>query len=125
MASEHEKPNQVIYRSAYLNVTLRHTDGVVELGIDGEIDLASADGLSYVMRCLDDVIHSDGAGPSSVLVDMADVSFCDGSGVAFLVGMQTKVQDAGSQFAVRDASPIVRRLLGLLDLDSLLECGHT
>jgi anti-anti-sigma factor len=116
--------NHILYRSAFLNIVLRHSDRVVEIAVDGEVDLASSEGLTSVISRLGDLISSnDGADPSSVIIDMSEVSFCDGSGIAFLVGMQAKSREAGSDFTVRKASPIVRKLIGILDLDALLEDG--
>jgi anti-sigma B factor antagonist len=118
-----ELPGEVRFRDPFLDVALRVVDGVVEISMDGEIDLASAEALMHVTRRVDELIRSDGHRPASVLVDMSGIEFCDGSGVAFLVGLQLNVAAAGSRFAVGGASPVVRRLLDILDLNSLLENG--
>lgn len=104
-----------------MNVVLRKSGSVVEIAMDGEVDLASNEGLTNVIVGLDDLLRVDGVDTESVVIDMSEVSFCDGSGIAFLVGMQAKSKDAGAGFAVHEPSPIVRRLLGILELEAMLD----
>jgi anti-anti-sigma factor len=121
MAGELDRFENVVTASPFLRVGVRRDAHRLEVSLVGEVDLAASEGLDPVFQFVDAFLRSDGQRPVVVVVDMAEVSFCDGSGVAFLVGMQGKTVNAGGRFAVRNASPVVRRLLGILELRGLLD----
>ncbi len=65
------------------------TAGARILHVSGEIDVATAPQLRRELHQLAD----DGA--TTIVVDLADVSFVDSSGLGVLVGMLTRVREDG------------------------------
>ena len=124
MSGELDGTENVVAPSPFLTVVVRRHGSIIEVSLTGEVDLAAAEGLDAVSRSVEAFLRSDGHAPAFIVIDMAEVSFCDGSGVAFIVGMQRRAVSAGGRISVRNASPVVRRLLGILDLETLLD-GET
>lgn len=89
-----------------------HT-GVVRVSAAGELDMATADDLS---RALHDAIgHS---ATTTVVVDFAQVSFCDSSGIEVLDSAYGNAAARGISLHVTNLQSGVRRVLeltGLLD----------
>jgi stage II sporulation protein AA (anti-sigma F factor antagonist) len=89
------------------------TDSTTVVSVVGEVDLVSCDALRHAL---------DGAlGTSSrTVVDLTDLSFIDSSGLSVLVEAHRKARDAGGVFVVRNATPMLKRLLDITRLDTLL-----
>jgi anti-sigma B factor antagonist len=80
----------------------------------GEIDAATADALSEaVSRTLDE-------GSTPVLLDFAQVTFIDSTGLGVLVKSHRAAAAAGVRFAVVHPTPQTRKLIRVLGLDQLL-----
>jgi anti-anti-sigma factor len=93
----------------------RTDDGVVLLGVSGEIDMATVDTLRDALMTA--VTAGDGA---AVVVDFAGVSFCDSSGMQALDAAYATAASRGIGFEVINLQPTVRRVLGLVGiLDTL------
>ncbi|QET06490.1 MULTISPECIES: STAS domain-containing protein [Cupriavidus] len=60
------------------------------------------------------------APPASIVIDLAEVSEIDSSGVQLLVATQRAAIAAGVALAFSDASPAVRDVLGLFNLSTAL-----
>ena len=79
----------------------------------GDLDIESADafitlGRTAVQQCTD----------SAIVIDLAECTFLDSSGVGALVTVRNAARDAGVKIFVQGASDRVRRVLevtGLLD----------
>lgn len=84
--------------------------GRAVLRISGAIDVQSRDAMLTAGRS---ALESDA--PSLVL-DMADVSFMDSTGIGALVELSNDAQDADAAFAIRDPSPRVVRILAMTGL---------
>ena len=86
----------------------------------GEIDAATADTLATaVAGALTD-------GHKQVLLDFAQVSFIDSTGLAVLVRAHRAAVAADARFAVVHPTPHTRKLIRVLGLDQLLHVydGH-
>ena len=82
----------------------------VAVTLAGEIDLATS---ARLRRDLADAI----VGASTVVVDMASVEFIDASGIGALVSVADAARRRGATLWLVHPSPIVRRVLALLDRD--------
>jgi anti-sigma B factor antagonist len=88
----------------------RDTSGEVELSIAGELDLASVE---TVRRGIDEVI---GTAPRRIVFDLGDLTFMDSSGIAMMLQLANRVDD----IEIRNATPIVRRVIEATGLTTAL-----
>ena len=79
-------------------------DGVVRLAVTGEIDLASANDLY-------EAITTAAASAVEVVVDLADVVFCDSTGIGALIRARTTAAAEGVGVTVINPRGIVHRAL--------------
>lgn len=79
----------------------------------GEMDMATADALVQRLRQL--LLVAD-----TVLLDLSAVTFFDATGVSALITGRAEAQAHGATLAITGASPVVRRVLGLVNLTELL-----
>jgi anti-sigma B factor antagonist len=80
----------------------------------GEIDIYTGPALRDVLR---DVVA---AGPSQVVIDMAEVSFIDSSGLSVIIGAYKRAQDSGIDLVLRSPTARVVRLLEMTGLNRAL-----
>lgn len=88
--------------------------GTLDLVLCGEIDYTNASEVAETVRGA-----VRGALPSTVRVNLADVTFLDSSGIAVLVTAMKAAREAGAEYRVRDPQPRVLdqlRMTGLIDL---------
>jgi anti-sigma B factor antagonist len=85
----------------------------------GEIDAASADTLATAVS---DALAD---GYPKVLVDFAQVTFIDSTGLGVLVKSHRSAVAAGAVFAVVHPTPQTRKLIRVLGLDQLLRIYDT
>lgn len=86
-------------------------DGVHVVTLHGVLDLANA---ARVRDALVEVVGS------TVVVDLAGLSFLDSSGIAALLGARSEILAAGKDFRLRGARGVVRRVLEVTGLEQLL-----
>jgi anti-sigma B factor antagonist len=85
---------------------------VVQIG--GELDLQSRDSIEpAVMAAI--------ASSSSVIVDLAQLTFCDSHGVAMFIAAIEKARAEGTALAIRHLLPPVRRVFEIANLDCRIE----
>ena len=99
-------------------VTYAERDGVARLRLAGELDLSSAPELNAVI----DRLH--GEGRHRLLVDLADLSFCDSAGMAAFVRGDNHGSAAGGWLRLTGASGRVARVLGISGLGEILRYEH-
>jgi anti-sigma B factor antagonist len=80
----------------------------------GEIDAATAGSVD------DAVAAALAEGHRRVLLDFAQVTFIDSTGLGVLVKSHRAAEAAGATFAVVHPTPQTRKLIGVLGLDQLL-----
>jgi anti-anti-sigma factor len=97
-----------------LHVDVDVRDGHAVVTAAGEIDVETAGSLaSAVAEALE-------AGHQRVLVDFADVTFIDSTGLGVLVKSHRKAESLSAFFAVVHPTPQTRKLIAVLGLDQLL-----
>ena len=88
-------------------------DGSAVVAVAGDVDLVSAAHLREVME--------DALGRSChLIVDVADMTFIDSSGLSALVHAHRQAADAGGSMTVRHPSSTLKRLLSITRLETVL-----
>jgi anti-sigma B factor antagonist len=86
-------------------------DGCAMVFVRGELDVAAADDLFEYVR---EVIERPSA---VVLIDLAGLTFCDGSGLGCLVRIGNYAEAVGSRIMLAEPTPAVTRVLRIAELD--------
>jgi len=96
------------------DISFTDTPGEVTVRLSGEIDLAARETVvrSVVERTTPDVTR--------VVVDLAEVTFCDSSGLAALLDLKRHADGTGASLVLRDVPHSVARLLELADVTGWL-----
>jgi anti-anti-sigma factor len=91
------------------------TDGpTTTLRVAGEVDLATADELS---RAATAALQ---AGPDTLVIDLAAVTFLDSTGLAVLVAVTNQTTASGVRLTIRDPAPRVRNVIRITGLGEFL-----
>ncbi len=80
------------------------------LTVRGDIDLASASDFETALRTALD------AAPSSIVVDLAELSFIDSSGLRVLVSVSKDAQSRGATLGLRNVPRHAQRVLDITGL---------
>ena len=109
------------YRSANVHaITERAAPaGVVLLGLHGEFDLAAAPAARERLE------QARARRPHGVVLDMAEVTFADSSGLRELLYANAALRDDGSRLVIAAPPPAVERLLTVTRASDLLELAPT
>jgi anti-anti-sigma factor len=84
------------------------------LSVRGELDLATADGLYRRGRA------AIGHHARLLLLDLADLSFCDACGLSAIVRIANEAQAAGCRYALVAPQPLVVKMLRITGLNARL-----
>ena len=97
-----------------LRISTRRKDGAVHLTISGELDASTAEmfATSIQMAC--------DSSPETLHLDLADLSFCDSSGLRKFVRLAETCASQGTKLCITGAQPIVRRIFNMAGLGHLL-----
>jgi anti-sigma B factor antagonist len=93
-----------------LNIRVRDAESPAVLTVGGDVDLNTAPELLEALNGLVD------AGRRALVVDLADVEFCDSSGLSVLVRVRNRLAELGGDLALARATPIVERVLEVTGL---------
>lgn len=106
--------------SAALQARVSRSGETAVVTLRGELDLATAGDLR---DCLAPVVRSEPV-PAQVVLDVADLTFLDASGISALLTVQRALAARGGRLVLRSPSSLVRRVVRVLDLDKVLpfEC---
>jgi anti-sigma B factor antagonist len=104
--------------TACLTVTLSSEGAVTTVGLVGELDLAC----ESVMADTAEQLRT--AGRRQVVLDVANVRFCDARGLATILAFRRRMGDAGAQVTLRGADTQMVWLLRLTGLEQLLDSGE-
>jgi anti-anti-sigma factor len=99
--------------SSPLRSEVRSADGAVTVVLFGELD---ADGAVCLATCIDGLIEAC----EPLVVDLADVTFIDSTGVAALLAARRRLLERGRSMHVSRTSPVVGRVLDVCGLTDLL-----
>jgi anti-sigma B factor antagonist len=103
------------YHPFLMDVDIELTDSQARVVVAGEVDAhTSAELEQGFQRAL-------ASGATTVIVDVAKMSFIDSSGLRVLVQTRKRLVDAGGSLELRQPSDTVVRLLELTGLQELLE----
>jgi anti-sigma B factor antagonist len=97
-----------------VRLTTEVHDGVATIRIEGDVDMSNAPDLHDAFR---DAL-SDGA--SSLVVDCAELTFIDSSGISALISANHEANLQWGTVTVRNPSPMVLRMLEITGLDQAL-----
>jgi anti-anti-sigma factor len=96
-----------------LTVTMHADGGRLRLAVAGEIDMATEDAFR---RGLAEAIAKK---PTTIVVDLAEVTFMDSTGISALIRAHATFRHAGGVLSVVNCQRLVRRALevtGVLDV---------
>jgi anti-sigma B factor antagonist len=106
-----------------LDAVPAHVNGWIEvseqgatliLRIGGELDTASC-------RVIEPTISDAVATATSVIIDLAELTFCDSSGVGLFISTHAKAMSDGTALAMRNVRPPVRLIFEITNLDAVIE----
>jgi anti-anti-sigma factor len=83
--------------------------------IRGDIDITNAEGLATTLRS-GAAQHPD----DDALIDCMDLTFIDAAGIRVLIAVHAELAQQGCDLWLVNPSPILDRLLGILDLTYLI-----
>ena len=98
--------------------TLAHDARTTTVALHGEIDVLTVDQVRVALA------GALAAGPEHLVVDLADLTFIDSTGLGALIAGFQRARDAGVSFRLTHASPAVRQILmlsGLLEVVPLTD----
>ncbi len=99
-----------------MEVTIRERDGVGILAINGEIDLYNARELSEAIE----KIMSEGK--NRVIIDFAEASYIDSTGIGALLGANGKLKAAGGGIRFMKIPEPVNKVFRLSNLSAFIPC---
>jgi anti-sigma B factor antagonist len=89
-------------------------DGCAVVAVTGEIDMATAPALE---ARIDAVLA---AGPSIVVLDLADTAFMDSTGLGVVVRAARRLEERSAKLIVRSPQPAVQRVLHITGVERML-----
>lgn len=92
-----------------------HTEGTVTVSLHGEVDVLTVD---QVRVALTDALA---ARPAGIVVDLAELTFIDSTGLGALIFGFQRARDAGVRFCLAHPSRSVRQILVLSGLLEVVE----
>jgi anti-anti-sigma factor len=92
----------------FCSIVIDASDDAVAMRVRGEIDLASASLLDAAFGGLD--------GQGTIELDVSEMTFCDGTGLRVL---EEAHQRFGSRLRVTGATPMLRRLADIVEMEWL------
>jgi anti-sigma B factor antagonist len=93
-----------------VSIVTKRDDTTATLTVSGEVDVSNAAELREALEAQ----LADGV--SAVVVDIAEVSYIDSTGIGVLVACAHEAQEAGATLAVRRPQRNVARVFALLDV---------
>ncbi|MEK2495076.1 STAS domain-containing protein [Kitasatospora purpeofusca] len=97
-----------------LRIDVRRSGPVRIVSVGGELDRDSADGLLAALAGLPE------EGLTRILVDLAELSFCDSTGLNILLRARQDAELAGVLLELAGLRPVVVRLFALTGADTVL-----
>lgn len=99
---------------AELRVSVHQEDTATVMTVAGELDMSNADQLSAA------VTEELTKGPERVVLDLAELTFCDSLGLRTLLLLSRTAQDQQTWLALRNPSPFFTRMLQITGIESAL-----
>jgi anti-anti-sigma factor len=92
-------------------VVMSRTENQGVLTVRGEVDLVTA---PQLWQALETILAE---GERRIVLDFANLTFIDGSGLRVIAAAQTRSQAMGGELAVRSASPLTLKLFHITGLE--------
>lgn len=89
------------------------TDGVGQVTVAGEVDVATAPNVR------DALIGAIDAGATSLRIDVSNVAFIDSAGLGALIGVLKRVREADGTIELVGLQPAPRKVVEITGLDEL------
>ncbi|MFB8242962.1 STAS domain-containing protein [Kitasatospora purpeofusca] len=102
------------HRPGELRIEVRRAGPVRIVSVGGELDRDSADGLRTALAGLPE------DGLARILVDLAELSFCDSTGLNILLRARQDAEPAGVRLELVGPRPVMVRLLAVTGADAVL-----
>lgn len=96
-----------------------YRSGAVVVAVSGELDIATAP------RLEDCLAHLAATGHQRLVLDTAQLGFCDASGIRVMVRARMRADERGGWLRLAAAGPRLCRLLDILALGTLLPTYDT
>lgn len=101
-----------------MNINIKHEDGISILELAGDVDLScSPEARKHILEALQD--------NKNLLINLADVTYIDSSGIASLVEGYQTAKKHSLDFALLSASEAVMSVLQLARLDKVFPIFDT
>jgi anti-anti-sigma factor len=91
-----------------------------ELALSGELDLSQAGALKQQLGHALDSLSSGGDTPTSLVLDLQNLTFIDSSGIQVLVAAKRRCLEHGVELSLRLGDSQVRRMLSLAGVAQFL-----
>ena len=97
-----------------LRVAVHHDDAETVVAISGELDMSNADQLA------DSVTDELGKRPARVVLDLADLTFCDSMGLRTFLLLSRSAETQQTYLTLRNPSPSFTRMVAITGVESAL-----
>jgi anti-anti-sigma factor len=98
-----------------MTISWSRTGGEARCKLGGELDLATE---PRVRRELLDALHD---GPTQLVIDLADVTFIDSTGLRALLSARNRASSIGTRVVLSHLGPAVERTLAIANLWSFFD----
>jgi anti-anti-sigma factor len=103
-----------------LQVSTEIVDGrVTVLAVRGELE---RDSMQILGAAADAALD---AGTTRLVLDLAQLTFCDSSGLRLLVEVHRRAADRGASLHLAEVRPNIAKVIQLVNLDRMLAVHHT
>ena len=103
-----------------MDILFTKHDRNIIIGLEGEIDHHTADGLK--MKIDREYKRSNA---KNIIFDFGKVEFMDSSGIGMLIGRCKSAEQQGGAVCVASPSPAVRRIIDISGLGKLVQCYNS
>jgi anti-anti-sigma factor len=100
-------------------VTIEQRGAAVHVLMSGELDISTA------TRLEDDLHRVEAEQPRLIVLDLAQLSFMDSTGLRLLITADARAREQGRRLAIVQGSEMVQRVLRLTRLDERLDIVAT
>lgn len=98
-----------------LDVTTEDRDGLVHVGLVGELDL------STVAKVQEELRKVEQSAPATVVIDLSKLTFLDSTGLRCIVTADERAREAGRRMVVVRGPDAVQRVFSITRLEERLE----
>ncbi|HTK16518.1 MAG TPA: STAS domain-containing protein [Acidimicrobiia bacterium] len=106
--------DQKVGSAQLLRWSIAAAAGTVTVALEGELDLANSESVREVLR------EVTSRKPAQVVVNLAQLSFLDSSGIRCLIGAVQDADSSETRLEVRQPQAAVRRVMEVCGVDELL-----